>query len=63
MEITREKYDMALSMALLMFSALSIYLCYSVAKSKKANVTFWVTMGLLFGPLALPFVFFAKPRD
>lgn len=54
---------MTLSLALLMFSALCIYICYSVAKSKKANVTFWVTMGLLFGPLAVPFVFFAKPRN
>jgi hypothetical protein len=54
---------MTVSIALLMFSALCIYICYSVAKSKKANVTFWVTMGLLFGPLAVPFVFFAKPRD
>jgi len=54
---------MTLSIALLMFSALCIYVCYSVAKSKKANVTFWVIMGLLFGPLAVPFVFFARPRD
>lgn len=54
---------MTVSIALLMFSALCIYVCYSVAKSKKANVLFWVTMGLLFGPLAVPFVFFAKPRD
>jgi len=54
---------MGLSIALLMFYALSIYLCYSIAKSKKANVTLWVTMGLLFGPVALPFVFFAKSRD
>jgi drug/metabolite transporter (DMT)-like permease len=54
---------MTLSIALLAFSALCIYACYSVAKRKKANVLFWVTMGLLFGPLAVPFVFFAKTRN
>jgi hypothetical protein len=54
---------MTLSIALLAFSALCVYVCYSVAKSRKSNVLFWVTMGLLFGPLAVPFVFFAKPRN
>lgn len=54
---------MTLSIALLMVSALCVYVCYAVAKSKKANLLFWVTMGLLFGPLAVPFVFFAKPRN
>lgn len=54
---------MTLSIALLAFSALCIYICYSVAKRKKANVAFWVTMGLLFGPLAVPFVFMVKPRN
>jgi hypothetical protein len=37
---------MTLSIALLAFSALCVYVCYSVAKSRKSNVLFWVTMGL-----------------
>jgi hypothetical protein len=37
--------------------------CYSVAKKRKAKVSFWVVMGALFGPLAIPFVFFSKPKN
>ncbi|WP_331344251.1 hypothetical protein [Cellvibrio sp. UBA7661] len=38
-------------------------ICYSVAKKRNAAVPFWVVMGALFGPLALPFVFMAKPKN
>ena len=38
-------------------------ICYSVAKKRNAAVSFWVVMGAIFGPLALPFVFMAKPKD
>lgn len=37
-------------------------ICYSVAKKRSADVPFWVVMGLLFGPFALPFVFMAKEK-
>lgn len=37
-------------------------ICYSVAKNRSADVPFWVVMGLLFGPFALPFVFMAKAK-
>lgn len=36
--------------------------CYLVAKKRNAAVPFWVVMGAVFGPLALPFVFMAKPK-
>ncbi len=36
-------------------------LFYGIAVWKKSNRWFWALMGLLFGPFALPFVFFAQP--
>lgn len=36
-------------------------ICYSIAKARGAKVSYWVLMGALFGPFAIPFVFFAKP--
>lgn len=35
-------------------------ICHFMAKSRGANPVFWGVMGILFGPLAIPFVFFAK---
>ena len=36
--------------------------CFSVAKRKGLSTQLWIVLGSLFGPLALPFVFSAKPR-
>lgn len=38
-------------------------LLYFIAAKRKANKVFWLVMGLVFGPFALPFVFFAKTKD
>lgn len=48
--------------ALLVLNVLCIFVCYYVAKSKGSNARYWAIMGAIFGPLALPFVFFAKPK-
>ncbi len=32
----------------------------TIAEKRGAKVMFWVIMGAVFGPLAIPFVFFAK---
>lgn len=37
--------------------------CFTLAKHKNRNKAFWVVMGSLFGPLAIPFIYFAKPRS
>jgi hypothetical protein len=37
-------------------------LCHQTAKRRGAKPVFWAVMGALFGPLAIPFVFFAKPK-
>ncbi len=38
----------------------SMVLIYFIAGQRGANQIFWVIMAFLFGPLALPFVFFSK---
>lgn len=45
---------------LIIISIISIILCYFIAKCRKANTKFWVLAALIFGPLAIPFVFFSK---
>lgn len=35
--------------------------CHYLAKKRGANPVFWSVMGIAFGPLAIPFVFLAKP--
>ena len=39
----------------------SIFVCHYIATSRGAKPVFWGVMGALFGPLAIPFVFMAKP--
>lgn len=39
-----------------------IIMCHRIAKGRGANPVFWGVMGALFGPFAIPFVFFAKPK-
>ena len=41
---------------------ISMAACYGIAKSRSADTKFWLVMGILFGPLAVPFAFFSKPR-
>jgi hypothetical protein len=45
-----------LALITLFFGGLS----YFIASKRGANAIFWLVMGLVFGPFALPFVFFAK---
>lgn len=35
-------------------------LLYFIASKRNANKRFWLAMGIIFGPFALPFVFMAK---
>jgi len=45
---------------LLIINLLSVFICYYVAKQRKAKISFWILLALLIGPIAIPFVFFAK---
>ncbi len=33
---------------------------YTVAYRRRANCAYWLKIGLIFGPLAVPFVFFSR---
>jgi len=48
---------------LIIVNLVSIIFCYVIAKYRKAKVIYWVLAALLVGPLAIPFVFLAKPVD
>jgi hypothetical protein len=39
---------------------ISAVICHFVAKHRGSRAVFWGVMGAVFGPLAIPFVFFAK---
>lgn len=47
---------------LVIVTLLSMLACYLIARSRSGDRRFWVIVGLLFGPLAIPFAFFAKPK-
>jgi hypothetical protein len=37
---------------------ISAVLCHQIAKARGANPVFWGAMGIVFGPLAIPFCWF-----
>lgn len=47
---------------LLLISVLCAFICHFFAKSRGANPVLWGVLGFVFGPFALPFVFFVRPR-
>jgi len=52
------------SLALMLIPILiSLWVCRSVAKKKGLSQRYWQVMALIFGPLAIPFVLFAKPAS
>jgi len=51
------------SVVLIFTFVISAIICHLIAKNRKANAIFWGVMGSIFGPLAIPFVFFSRPGD
>ncbi len=51
-----------IALVLLGISIASAIICYLVADRRGANAVFWGLMGFLFGPFALPFVFFVRRK-
>ena len=47
---------------LISLSLISMVICYLISKHRGASTLYWITAGLLVGPLAIPFVFFSKPK-
>lgn len=54
--------DLSLLILALLVSLLFALVCGFVAARRKADRVFWSVMGFAFGPLAIPFVFLAKPK-
>jgi hypothetical protein len=48
--------------AVILISLLFGVLCYYLAGRKSYNKNFWLIMGILFGPFAVPFIFFKKRK-
>ncbi|MEH6549899.1 MAG: hypothetical protein V7711_12875 [Pseudomonadales bacterium] len=53
---------MNVAYAYLILALVSSIICYLVASKRGASIPFWIFVAIAFGPLAIPFVFFAKPR-
>ena len=47
---------------LITITVISVGICYYAAKQRGLRKPYWVFMGALFGPLAVPFVFLAKSK-
>jgi len=41
----------------------SVWVCFKTAKAKNLNAQLWVVLALLIGPLAIPLIYFAKPKS
>ncbi len=48
---------------LIIISFIFAGLLYLIAEKRGSDKVFWAIMGFLFGPFAIPFVFFAKRVD
>jgi hypothetical protein len=47
---------------LVAITVISVGICYYAAKQRGLNKPYWILMGALFGPLAVPFVFLSKSK-
>jgi hypothetical protein len=47
---------------LVAITAISVGVCYYAAKQRGLSKPYWVFLGALFGPLAVPFVFLTKSK-
>jgi len=41
----------------------SIICCHYIAKKRGVKPVFWGAMGLIIGPLAIPFIFLSKEKN
>ena len=54
---------MEMLILVLLITIVSAWICYKTAKTKNLNVQLWVVLALFIGPLALPLIYFAKPKS
>ena len=51
---------MSVTLIVALVFAASIIACHALAKRRGRDPVFWGLMGALFGPLAIPFIYFLK---
>jgi len=51
---------MSITLIVAIVIASSIIVCHQLAKRRGKDPVFWGLMGAIFGPLAIPFVYFSK---
>ena len=49
--------------AIVLVAVLCAIICHTIAKKRGANPVFWGVMGAVFGPFAIPFVYFARTKS
>ncbi len=54
---------MSLALLVMAITLFSAYVCFTVSKEKGLNSIFWLWMALIFGPLAIPFIYLSKSKD
>lgn len=47
---------------LIAITVISVGICYYTAKQRGISKPYWIFIGALFGPLAVPFVFLVKSK-
>lgn len=47
---------------LVVITVISVGVCYYVAGQRGLSKPYWIFMGVLFGPIAIPFVFLVKSK-
>jgi hypothetical protein len=55
--------SLVFTVILVIFGLACIVLCHYIAKKRGANPVFCGVMGGIFGPFAIPFVFFSKRKS
>lgn len=54
---------MSAALFIVFITLISAAICYRIAKKRGANPAFWIVLAAVIGPLAIPFVFLAKPKQ
>jgi hypothetical protein len=54
---------MSLAFLVMAITLCSAFICFTVSKEKGLNSTFWLWMAIVFGPLAVPFIYLSKSKE
>jgi len=54
---------MSLAFLVMAITLCSAFICFTTSKEKGLNSTFWLWMAIIFGPLAVPFIYLSKSKE